>query len=409
MVKPRALRRARRVVGIISILVLASCQLFLAPEDTGGGRSIAEPSRELFVIHSLAESLSTVPIDIEGDPGVVDADALLTGAVPNDILRVGPLLVVVVSGENALRTIVEDRLVVSGTIDLGSGRNPMRAASLSVASPLETARWLVAVTNLFTDSVTIVNIEDNVVVAEFSVGPSPQAILALPGSDDSHVRLVVSNTNFRADRPSEIPYGPGSLTELVLTIALEGAGAPAVSLDSTRTIQIEEPDYDPNTEAGINPGELLSLAGTGEILVVGAGVNYTEGGGGADDGQVLILDRDSLAVLQRIAIGGSPATGALSADDAETALYTAGVDGIRLLRRDASTGWETVADSSLTLLVPSGPSGSLFADCLVLDAHLIVADFAGDRLLRLNANTGSEIGTTALSDGPIALLWDDES
>lgn len=389
--------------------VQSSCDLFSVPDDVGGGRSIAEPTREIFILHSLAESLSTVALNADDAVGAVDRDVLLTGAVPNDLVRVGPLLALVVSGENALLTVNEGSLRLSRTIDLGTGRNPMRIAAFADATSSSSARWLVAVTNLLTDTVSVVDVDRGSVLAEFGVGPSPQAILALPGADQSQIRLVVSNTNFRADRPSEIPYGPGSLTELVIEIASDDSGSPVVGLGSSRTIALEEPGYDDDSESGLNPGELLALPAAGELLVIGSGVNLLPGGGGSDDGTVLVLDVHTLEILDRVSIGGSPATGALRADATDTTLYTAGVDGIRrLVRRDAS-GWDSPSDTYATLIAESGITGSLFADCLVVDGVLYVADFAGDRLRVLDADTAAPLQEVSLSDGPVALLWDDES
>ena len=410
-------RAGARLTGVaISLTILialtgvqSSCDLFTAPDNGGGGRSLPESTREILVLHSLAETLSTIAIEQDGALGTVDADVLLTGAVPNDLVRIGPLLALVVSGENALLTVNEDTLRLSRTIDLGTGRNPMRIAALVDATDLPVARWLVAVTNLLTDTVSIVDIDGGTVVAEFPVGPSPQAVRALPGADQSQIRLVVSNTNFRADRPAGIPYGPGSLTELVLEVASDGAGSPVVGLGSSRTIELEEPNYDDATEAGINPGDLVALPSAGELLVVGSGVNLLPGGAGADDGTVLVLHIDTLDILDRVSIGGSPARGVLRTDATDTALYTAGVDGIRRLVRYDTAGWDSPTSTDAALFVSAGAMGSLFADCLVVGERLYAADFAGDRLRVLHADTAELLETTPLSDGPIALLRDDES
>lgn len=391
-----------------AIVLFASCELFLAPED-GNGRTATEADREIFAIHSLAESLSAIPVAEDGALGTVDADLLTTGAVPNDLVRVGSLLAAVVSGENVILTIVENSLVSSTSIDLGTNRNPMRVAPFADASSLEAARWLVATSNLLADSVSIVDIEHGTVVAEFDVGPSPQAVFALAGDEEASVRLLVSNTNYRADRPPEIPYGPGTLTELIIEVETNSEGTPAVELVSERTIDLEDASYDEESEAGLNPAEVLALPATDEIVVICSGVNLLPGGDGADDGAVLVLDLDSLAVLRRITIGGSPSTATLTGNASETILYTAGVDGIRRLYRDAVLGWETPATTDASLFASSGEVGSFFSDCVVADDLLYVADFSGDQLLVLDTDTGAKIEERTLSEGPIALLWDDES
>lgn len=410
--RPRG-RPLRFVISLTFLITLTgiqgSCDLFTAPDDAGGGRSLPEPTGEIFVLHSLAETLSTVALNADNAVGAVDRDVLLTGAVPNDLVRIGPLLALVASGENALLTVNEDTLRLSRTIDLGTGRNPMRIAALVDATDLPVARWLVAITNLLTDTVSVVDIDGGAVVAEYPVGPSPQTVRALPGTDQSQIRLVVSNTNFRADRPAEIPYGPGSLTELVLEVASDGAGSPVVGLRSSRSIELEEPDHDPATEAGINPGDLVVLPAAGELLVVGSGVNLLPGGAGADDGTVLILDIDTLDILDRISIGGSPARGVLRTDATDTALYTAGVDGIRRLVRHDAAGWDSPPSTDAALFARAGATGSLIADCLIVGERLYAADFAGDRLRVLHADTAAPLQEVALSDGPVALLWDDES
>ncbi len=400
--RPGAASINKCLISLVSLLVLSGCELFLVPSDGGEGRTRTETSREIFVLHSLAESISVLEIDDDGQPSASDANVLQTGAIPNDIVRLGPLLLFVVSGENAVVSAVEDTLNLRSRVDLGTNRNPMRISAFADATANQDARWLVAATNLLSDTVSIVNVDRGAVIAEFPVGPSPQAILLTPGTTSAEVRIIVSNTNFRTDRPPEIPYGPGSLTELRVVVE----NASTVSLLSTRQIDLEDTDYDEVSDAGVNPGDLVDLPAVDEVLVIGSGVNLAPGGGGADDGTVIVLDRETLAINRRIAIGGSPGRGVITADAPSTVLYTAGVDGVRRIERDAGA-WAT--PSGTTLLVSSGATGSLFADCIVVDDVIYVADFSADRVLTIEASTGARLAETPVSDGPIALLWDIET
>jgi hypothetical protein len=401
LVKRACVRRS--AIAALVLAMWTGCDLYLAP-DSDEGRSRDEPAVELFVVHSLAETIDSVSLDSDGAFLGADRNLVVTGAVPNDIVRVGPYVVIAISGENEVLVVTENEFVPSDRIDLGANRNPMRVTPLGPAGPDE-ARWYVAASNLLADSVTIVDVRAGSRLIELDVGPAPQAIVAYPGSSADEIRIVVSNTSFASDRPTDIPFGPATLTEL--TVSVDGDGI--VDLIDTRTIDLEEPDHDPATESGCNPADLVPVSSTGELVVVCSGVNLLPGGGGSDDGEVLILDDETFAISRRVPIGGSPATASLSADSPDATLYTAGVDGIRTVTRTGGAGWIAPVDTAAALLLSSGSTGSFFSECVRVDSSLIIADFAGDRILRVDPASGTILESVGTSDGPIAILLDDES
>ncbi|TVR66886.1 MAG: hypothetical protein EA427_15380 [Spirochaetaceae bacterium] len=416
----RKTRPIRFAVLPALILSLFSCDLWNTP-DTTEGRATA-PKREILVVHSLAETLSSVELAPDGSFLGGTGDIVRLGSVPNGIIDVGYELAVTLSGENRVLFLDRERLFRRAPLDLGTGVNPMQTRAFGPGASV------FATTGLFSARVHLRGRDGTVLVpdAEMQTGLSPQAILPLPGSGGGTagtgtVRLVVANTAYSAGRPADIPFGPATLT--VFTLTLSGtAAAPQVSLDSSKLVELEESDHNPETESGLNPVALLDMntidPAINEILVIGSGINYGSGGSGADDGTLLVLDRTTLEVKQRIPLGGSPGAAiVMERDDGGLVLLMAGTDGIRSLRSAPGEPAGTNGWDPSTLATEYTATGGLpfLADIVSWGDQVYVADFGNNQVLRFTFNGDVASGAPGnlldgplerrnVSDGPVALL-----
>lgn len=323
-------RRAPVCVALIAILYITGCSLVTAPGSIG--ERAGDPARELFVVHSLAETLSAV--ELAGDGSFVSAqdDVSYLGAIPNDATRVEESILVTLSGQNELLLLEESSLAEQQRITLPAGSNPMQSVNLGSYSDGTAAPGdgVVATTNLLSASVRFHDLESrtwrDAPPWEAPVGRAPQALSALPGSSADEMRLAIANTAYSAERPSDRPYGAATLTVLTLAIDTE-AESPSFEVVGSSTVDLEAAGFDPETESGLNPTAIVDLpdAGTnGEVAVVGSGVNYGTGGSGNDDGTVVVLDRATLSEVARVAVGGSPGSAVAHESGSDLQLFLAG-------------------------------------------------------------------------------------
>jgi hypothetical protein len=177
--------------------------------------------------------------------------------------------------------------------------------------------------------------------------------------------------------------------------------------------------------SGLNPQQIVDLpsaGASGEILVIGAGVNYGNGGAGNDDGVVLVLDRGALideaalpaagsgVISQRVAIGGSPGAGVvMDRDDGGFTLMTAGTTALRTITRadaGAGTSWTEPVSSNAAVVYTAGGGLPFLADIAAWNDNVYVADFGNDRVLRFTWNGSGGVtyrDARRVSDGPIAV------
>ncbi len=409
----RALRRSAVVLPLL--LSVLSCELWFAPESPDG-RSGA-PAREILVVHSLAETLSS--IELAGDGSFLDSfnDIVHLGSIPNAIIDVGYELVVTLSGENRLLFLDGERLFRRDAIDLGTGVNPMQTTAFGPGSSV------FATTGLFSARVHLYSRDGTVLVSSTHVqtGLSPHALLVLPETLDAGtgtVRLLAANTAYSTSRPSSLPFGPATLS--VFTLSVSGtAAAPRVAIDATALLELERENHNPETESGLNPVALMDMQETdpavNEVLVIGSGINYGSSGAGEEDGTLLVLDRTSLNVKQRISMGGSPgAAVVMERDDGGLVLLVAGTTGIWSVQRLPDTHVSTGGWDETSVSPEYRASGGLpfLADIVALDHHVYVADFGNDQVLRFHFDQSAAAGsflsgpveTRAVSDGPVTLL-----
>ena len=407
------------LLTLFSVLFSTACSFWAAPELQS--RRQYDPIIELFVVNNLAETLTSIELDRSGRFIGTQDDIAILGSVPNGIISTGSELLVTLSGENRLLFLDESTCVTTGSIDLGSGVNPMVTAEIGPN--------LYGTTGLFSGRLHIYK-RDGSALLEPVTSPvdsrAPQSVITIrtTGGGPGEVRVLVANTAYSSTRPASDPYGVGTLT--VFRISTDGS---AVSIIDSETYELE--DSGSNT-GGLNPQQLIDLSATGEILVIGAGVNYG-GGSGEDDGVVLVLNRAALIaeatlppagtdiVKQRIPIGGSPGAGVvLDRADSGYTLITAGTTALRAIVRPGgatgSTPWKEPGSSSEAVVYDAtgtGTGGLPFLSDIVAwersagNYSVYVADFGNDRVLRFSFD--GAVGLTfreaqTVSDGPIALL-----
>lgn len=409
MVKRRSLYLA--IIILAPLAAVPSCDLWLAPE-TQEGRSSA-PTREILVVHSLAETLSSVELTGDGAFYRSSHDIVQLGSVPNDIGLAGYELTVTLSGENRVLFLDRVRLFQRESIDLGTSVNPMQTKVFGSDSSV------FATTGLFSAQAHLRDRSGTELLpsSQLQTGSAPQAILPLAdsGGDQNAFRLVVANTGYSTSRPSDIPFGPATLS--VFNLTLSGTAAtPQVSLVSSSLVGLEEEGHDPDTESGFNPVALVDMneidTAINEVLVIGAGINYGSDGSGADDGSLLVLDRTTLAVKQRIPLGGSPGAAiVMECTDGSLVLFAAGPDGIRSVQRGpGAPAWTNEWDAMSVKTVYTATGGVPFlADIVAFGSSVFVADFGNNRILRFHfdRSTGTIDGpreTQSVSAGPVALL-----
>lgn len=399
------------IVAVAVVFAGGGCSLWFAPPQSQG-RSNA-PEREILVLHNLAQTVSSVELRSNGALLRVDHDLTTVGAIPGGLVEAGQELVVTLSGENRLILLDRDRLVVSEReIVLPENTNPMQTVPV--------VPGVFATTGLFTGRVHLTR-RDGVALdgpwvggGALAVGAAPQALVRLPGAPGSTPRIAAAATGFDASRPGDSPFGKSSV--VLINVGVSGSLDPVIESAAREAVWEDSED-------GRNITALLDVAAVDdsleEILAIGSGVNMGAGGTGEDDGTVLVLHRDTLAVLQDIPVGGSPGGGLiLRRSDGGLSLFLAGVDGITSLQRPpGASEWD--ADSAISEFDATAGGGlPLLAGIARWNNSLYVADFGNDRILRfvLQEDPGG-VGFTAgwhlapgvpeqsisVSDGPQAL------
>jgi DNA-binding beta-propeller fold protein YncE len=356
-------RRAAARAGLLAVvLLLLSCQ----PQGPSNERGFADRDRELFVINNLAETVSVY----HPESGTLHNDVFAVGRWPNDLLFYDDRLFVVESGDNAVSVYDESSFAKLDEIYLGPGRNPY-----SIVGEPTSAEPRAFVVNSVAETVSVVDLD----AAEVTATIADDAHLDAP--QDGAVMggyLFVCNTAHRG----ESSFGVGSVSVFEAT-------APYAFVTGFET----------GDES--NPQTALALPGKAELHV------YLTGSHEADDGEVLVLDTSGLgsggglSQVTRLAIGGSPSLSGSGYDASSGMVYLTGTYG--LYRYDAATN--TLPDTPDNPILPTGdPSEDLFAGIAVDAATelLVAADFSGDRLVVLDANTFDRLDTLEASDGPFA-------
>ena len=397
----------------------ASCSLWNAPPVREGRDPAGDPARELLVVHGRAETLSSLTLDETGAVTARNLDLTVLGASPNAITAgAAPSeLAVTLSGENAVLFIDESSLTVTGRLTLPVNSNPME--SLSLGRLVAQAPDLWATTTLVTGAVRVHDagnrrwsLAEGSVPVNLAAGAAPQALTALPAPPGSSVRLVTAATAFGLGPSDEQPFGTATLT--VIDLSVDGAAEPQIQVIHQANRPFRDPGSAVVDTAGLNPTALHHLSATGELLVVGSGVNYGSGGGvgGADDGELLILADDSLAVLHRLSVGGSPGSVVVvGAGGGAYRVYLGGVEGIRMAERHGDGSWSLPTSGVPAYSAAAAGGLSLIADVAVYhggsELVLYAADYWNDRVLVFGVDGADGsltlTDTVPVSAGPQAL------
>ena len=357
------------------------------------------------MVHSLGETLSSIEIDEQGRFIGTTPDLVTLGSVPNALTSDGEDLIVTLSGENSLLLLDRRRLTPGDppSLDLGPGVNPMQTAVLQPG--------LYASTGFFT---TQIHLQTRTGLSpplpeDLGTGPSPQALLVLPPEGaESRIRLIAANTGYSSTRPSSNPFGPASLSLFTLSVT----GPPEnyqVTVETASQRNLEEPDHEEQNDPGLNPVALIDGnrydPSLNELMVLCSGINY--GSGNTDDGTLLVLNRTTLEISQRIYLGGSPGAAVIvPRSDGGHTLFAAGTTAVTSLqRRDGGSGWD---DSSQHTEYTAQGGLPFLADIAVWESSIYVADFGNDRVLRFRFDgdgglTGPE-EIIPVSDGPAVLM-----
>lgn len=393
-------RRVRRGIAVVaSACGVAGCSLFVAPAPISDGRSGPPPTRELLVVHGLAQTLGSLELAEDGAPRWWQGNIQTLGSVPSDITDGSDSVWVTLSGENRVRTFDRDTLARREDAILPPGSNPIATVVLpNAALP---GRTLTATVSFLSARLSLIEWPAAVAIST-ATGAAPQTLTTLPPSGSEVARIVVANTAFAIDRPAERPFGAATLSEFRLEVS---GSVPGLAVERARTVDLEEPEFDPASESGTNPTELLYLPNYGELLVVGSGINLGGDGRGEDDGILLVLDATTLGERQRIRVGGSPGSIVFDADRTTPRVYLAGTTGIVSLAREAGA-WSVTPRQEWSASAPAGTLPLVAAMALFGD-FIHAADFALDRILTFRIDSDGTLvaaGAQGVSDGPVAMM-----
>jgi DNA-binding beta-propeller fold protein YncE len=304
--------------------------------------------RSLFVINSLAETLSRVDLQT----GVVSNNITTLGLAPNQIFidnegRRDSLAYITNSTSSDLQIVSLFAGTTVKTISLDPGRNPYSLTFIDDS--------IVVVTNLLTGTLSEVDTKNDSVLVEYPVGKSPEGIVYHDGL------LYVCLTAF--------DFGT----------FLYGQGRVAV-VDPVLHAVIDTIDVGMNPQAALidYEGDLLVLC-TGDFFSV--------------FGQIYVIDPDTRQVTDSIAAGGSPGHFALAPDG--TAYIAAGgfVGHGEVYTFDTHTH---------TMLRGANNPVHVGIGAVAVDAEVAgfaySCDFSADRVSKVYGD--SVLGSYPLGDGP---------
>lgn len=384
-------------VRAIPIIMLALLALGCVPEPavkTARG-DVPDASREIFVLNSLAESVTLIHPDQvalgAADSDCVYNDVILTGSSPNHISFSGGVLRVINSLDNTLSFLAENTLEELGSVHLERGSNPWQL----IVDSAGTTGYIPCYV-----SGSVLRIDLSSASEGTNLIPDPQTIaegLSLPegggfGRNSSGKELLfVTNSNNNANA-----IGRGTLT------VIDTAAGSAVSVD------LEEPGFDPETDRGCNPQAVIVFEDLGEAHVVCSG-DHPGSGNDTNDGTVVVVSMDSLEVTARIAVGGSPNAFPAGIDSVGKRVFLPnngyGITVYNYKTREILRGAENPISPA------EGTSGNFFTGALY-DPHtdlLFVSDFTRDAVHVIEGS--GEYGyvrTLPGSDGPGYLLLVEE-
>lgn len=333
----RSRRRPRPWLAIAALLACGAAGC--AERDPVRSDVELEPSASrAFVLNGTGETLSVV--DLETD--VVRNNVAVVGALPNHLALSADrrTLWVTASGDNRIEGVDVETLESVGGIDLGPGSNPWELAVAGDGTGY--------VAHFLSDEVVRVDLGERRVTARVPVAPSPEGLAVAGG------RVFVASTLYASD--------PSFTTPGLLSV-IEG--------DTVVDTVI----------VGRNPQSVVVVDGAVHVVCTGRFQ--------LDEGEVVVVDASTLAVVDRVALGGSPGFAAPAGDR----IYVAGFyGGLMAYARSDGRVLHGAGDPLLRI------DGLFGLDWDEVARRLYVAAFADDLVLVVEADTLA--GRWAVGDGP---------
>lgn len=326
------------VLGFIALLLIGCSSSTDSP--------FIPSASSVWVVNSLGETLSKVNLD----PDSVVVNAQLLGSAPNDIAVFKDRAYIVNSLSNNVQIINLTTEQTIGTIEIYLGLNPY-----NIVVENEQRAF---VSNWLTGNVSVLDLTAAVETDTITTDGVPQGLCIAAG------RLFVSDINLDL---VQFTYGPGRL--LAYDLATLGF-ADTVTVGVNPQVVLPGPDGN------------LHVVCTGEI--------------GADAGQVMILDPQTLSIIVTIQIGGSPGSLAFNSNDVAYLGSVAWAGEGWILTYDALTHQILRGTSDPILL----PSSAMDVVCARND-HIFVACFNDDALIELD-EADSLVHSYTVGDGPVA-------
>ena len=348
------MRRAAAFItaAVIVCMIFSSCmrEPYVAPPQ----RTMEDFARELYVINTLAESVSV----INADTGDVYPDVFTTGMWTNHCFFYGGNIYLVNSGDNNIEVYDESTFEYQGEIYLGAGSNPW----MIIHKPGTDTAFVPCFASGDMAEIDLASLS---VEQRIPLGRGPE------GGAYQDGKIYVGNTAWNY---STFAYEEGTVSvvnadtgELITTVSVE-----------------------------TNPQSIIAFPAMDEVHVICSGKN---GGPDADDGSIVVIDTLTDTVTHTIAIGGSPSGDAGSVDGLTGMVYLTGVGGILSYH----SGSKTVVNSSADyLLAGADPEGDLYSGLAVDEdsRRMYVCFFTGDSIIEIDLDDYSVVKEISGSDGP---------
>jgi YVTN family beta-propeller protein len=320
-------------------LIVVIAAFFTACDDSSTGPSVPDSSDALFVLNSLANSISV--IDIETDQ--VFNDVAVVGIWPSQITYHDNKVYVVNSGSNNVEIFDSEGLAKLGTISLGAGNNPMSMVFLN------NQKAYVACSE--SNTVKVLNLSNNSVTATINVGVGATGIAISNG------KVYVANTAFDG---SNYTYGQGTVS--------------IIDTSNDTVIQTLNVPTNPQ-DVAVAPNGSVHVVCTGDYMSV--------------SGNVVVINPATDTIVQTIAIGGSP--GKIHVSENNIGYVGTFSDGVYTY--NATT--YAVINSPANPVINRGGSG-IVSD---LEGNIYIADFIEDQVVKLDSEHNL-VTVFDVGDGP---------
>ncbi len=327
---------------IIYALIVAVAFLFASCDDSSTGPEVPDSSDVLFVLNSMANSISVVDIET----GQVYNDVAIVGIWPSQITYYNNKVYVVNSGSNNIEIFDSEGLTKLGAISLGADNNPMTFVVLNDQKGY--------VASSQSNTVKVINLSNNTITKTIDVG------IGATGIAISNGKVYAANTAFDG---STFEYGQGT-----------------VSIIDTSTDTVIK-----TLNVPTNPQD-IAVAPNGYVHVVCTG-DYMD-----VKGKVVVIDPANDTIVQTVDIGGSPGKIHIS----ENNIGYVGTFSEGVFTYNAAT--YAVINSPDNPVINRGGSG-IVSD---IEGNIYIADFNADQVVKLNSNN-EIVATFDVGDGPGSL------